>query len=58
VDIGLFRGLITATLLMLFIGLVAWAWSRKRKAEFEAAAHLPLEDHARPPEKEMRELEQ
>jgi len=44
-------GIITTGLLLLFIGGWIWAWSPKRKPEFEAAALLPLaendtEDHA------------
>ena len=27
-----------------FIGVVIWAWSGKRKHDFEALARLPLED--------------
>ena len=37
-------GLFTAALLVLFIGGWIWAWSPKRKREFEDAARLPLED--------------
>ena len=43
-DIGTFRGLVTGVLLVLFISLIAWAWSRRRHADFEAASRLPLED--------------
>jgi cytochrome c oxidase cbb3-type subunit 4 len=43
-DINTFRGLMTGALLLLFLWLVAWAWSRSRRADFEAAARLPLED--------------
>jgi cbb3-type cytochrome oxidase subunit 3 len=43
-DIGTLRGLVTAALLLLFVGLVLWAWSGKRKADFERAAQTPLED--------------
>jgi cytochrome c oxidase cbb3-type subunit IV len=43
-DLGMFRGLITGTLLVLFIALVVWAWSRSRREQFDAAARLPLED--------------
>jgi cytochrome c oxidase cbb3-type subunit IV len=43
-DIGVFRGLVTGTLLVLFIGLVVWAWSKSRREQFDAAARLPLED--------------
>jgi cytochrome c oxidase cbb3-type subunit 4 len=43
-DLGVFRGLVTGTLLVLFIGLVVWAWSKSRRDQFDAAARLPLED--------------
>ena len=43
-DLGTFRGLVTGVLLVLFIWLVAWAWSKSRRADFEAAARLPLDD--------------
>lgn len=50
-DIGTFRGVMTALLMAAFIGLVIWAYSRRRKADFEEAAALPLEeDHSTPPE--------
>ncbi len=48
-DMGTFRGLITAVLMILFVGLVIWAYSRRRHAEFEAAARLPLEEDNAPP---------
>ena len=46
-DIGTFRGLLTIVLMLLFIGLVCWAYSRRRNEDFEAAARLPLneDDH-------------
>ena len=37
-------GLFTAALLVLFIGGWIWAWSPKRKPDFDAAARLPLND--------------
>jgi cytochrome c oxidase cbb3-type subunit 4 len=37
-------GVITAVLLVLFIGGWIWAWSPRRKADFDAAAKLPLSD--------------
>lgn len=43
-DINDLRGLLTAVLLFAFIGLFVWAWSSRRKAEFDAAAVMPLED--------------
>ena len=33
-----------AVLFAVFIGIVWWAWSNGRKADFEAAARLPLDD--------------
>jgi cytochrome c oxidase cbb3-type subunit 4 len=45
-DIGTFRGVVTAVLMLLFVGLVLWAWSRRRHDDFEAAARLPLDDDA------------
>lgn len=43
-DINDFRGLLTAVLLFSFVGLWVWAWSSRRKADFEASAALPLEE--------------
>ncbi len=37
-------GIVTAILLVAFIGGWIWAWSSKRKAGFDAAARLPLDD--------------
>lgn len=46
-DIGTFRGVMTALLMAAFIGLVIWAYSRRRHADFDEAARLPLEeDHS------------
>lgn len=35
-------GIVTAILLLCFIGGWIWAWSPKRKRDFDAAARLPL----------------
>jgi cytochrome c oxidase cbb3-type subunit 4 len=37
-------GVVTGILILLFLGIVAWAWSRRRRAEFDATARLPLEE--------------
>ena len=37
-------GIITTILLLLFIGGWVWAWSPKRKADFDEASKLPLEE--------------
>ncbi len=44
-DFGTVSGLVTAILLISFLAGVAWAWSAKRKPQFDAAARLPLEDN-------------
>jgi cytochrome c oxidase cbb3-type subunit 4 len=43
-DIGTFRGVLTVILMLLFIALVFWAYSRRRSDDFDAAARLPLDD--------------
>lgn len=43
-DINVLRGVILLVLMFSFIGLWVWAWSRKRKAVFEEASMLPLEE--------------
>lgn len=49
------RGVITAVLLLLFVGLWAATWSGRRKQAFDEAARLPLvEDEAARPEEEPR----
>jgi cytochrome c oxidase cbb3-type subunit IV len=48
-DIAIFRGIVTGVLLVLFLSLVVWAWSKRRKPDFEAAARVPLEEEGPPP---------
>ncbi len=47
-EMDLIRGLITAVLLLAFIVLIGFTWSRKRKPTYDAAARMPLEDSDRP----------
>ena len=35
-------GIVTAILLVCFVAGWVWAWSPKRKSEFDAAARMPL----------------
>jgi len=42
-DINLLRSLITVVTLIVFLGIVAWAWSGRNKARFDEAARLPFE---------------
>ncbi len=37
-------GIITATLLLAFIGIGVWAWSPRNRAGFADAARLPLDE--------------
>lgn len=37
-------GIVTAVLLIAFLAGWMWAWSPRRKADFDEAAQLPLED--------------
>jgi len=46
--IGIVRGIITVALLVLFLILVAWAWSGRRKQLFDSMARMPLEEDAQP----------
>jgi len=43
-DIITVRSLFTVLLLAVFLGIWIWAWSAKRKADFEEAAQLPFAD--------------
>jgi len=43
------RAAITVISFLVFIGICVWAWSGRRKSEFDEAARLPLdEEHERP----------
>lgn len=41
---GTLSGLVTAVLIALFVGVSIWAYSKRRKSSFDAAARLPLDD--------------
>ena len=43
-DMGTVRGFATLLAMIAFIAVVWWAWDRKRKSDFDAAARLPLLD--------------
>jgi len=44
VDINDLRGLSTLFLMIAFVGLCIWAYSKKRKVTFDEAANLPFAD--------------
>lgn len=37
-------GIYTAIMLVVFLGIVAWAWSKQNKAKFEEMSHMALKD--------------
>lgn len=43
-DINTIRTTLTVLALLTFLAIVAWAWSSRRQADFDAAARLPLEE--------------
>ena len=45
---GTYSGLVTLFLFVAFISGVFWAYSKKRKPEFDAAALLPLDEEDTP----------
>jgi cytochrome c oxidase cbb3-type subunit IV len=53
-DINDLRGLSTAFLMVAFIGLCIWAYSKKRNHAFDEAANLPFADEE-PNQRSMRE---
>lgn len=46
------RSVMTVVLLVLFLGIVFWAFSRKRKPPFDEAARLPFEEDEALPSKD------
>jgi len=42
-DINTLRSIATVASLVTFLGIVWWAWSRRRSADFSEAAKLPFE---------------
>lgn len=43
-DTGTFRGIITLLVMIAFLGITWWAYSKRRKRDFDEAAHLPFAD--------------
>jgi cytochrome c oxidase cbb3-type subunit IV len=43
-EVQLVTGLVTLALIVVFVAICAWAWSNRRRSDFEAAARQPLED--------------
>ena len=43
-DWGFVMGVSTAVLLVVYLGIVVWAWSRRAKADFTEAERIPFEE--------------
>jgi cytochrome c oxidase cbb3-type subunit IV len=43
-NIGMFHSVWTLLLMVIFIAIIVWAWSGKRKRSFDEAARMPLEE--------------
>jgi cytochrome c oxidase cbb3-type subunit IV len=43
-DINFLRSVVTVLSLMLFVGIVIWAWSQRNTARFDEAALLPFSE--------------
>jgi cytochrome c oxidase cbb3-type subunit 4 len=50
-DIGTVRGIITLLLMLAFVGVVFWAYSKRRKADFDEMAQLPFRENPSDKEK-------
>lgn len=44
-DVDGLRLATTVVLFIAFLGIVAWAWSKRRERAFDEAARLPFEDN-------------
>jgi cytochrome c oxidase cbb3-type subunit 4 len=55
-DYSLIQSIWTVVVMVLFVGIVIWAWSGKRKQGFEEAANIPFsEDELMPTDKISKE---
>ena len=43
-DINDMRSAVTVVRFLVFVGIVAWAWSKRNKSDFDEAAQLPFKD--------------
>ena len=43
-DVNTLRTAVTLLSLAVFLGIVGWAWSRRRHQAFDEAARLPFDD--------------
>jgi cytochrome c oxidase cbb3-type subunit 4 len=43
-DYSLIQSVWTILVMVLFVGIVIWAWSGKRRQQFDEAANIPFDD--------------
>jgi cytochrome c oxidase cbb3-type subunit 4 len=54
-DDNLIQVIWTVVVLVLFVGIVIWAWSSKRKQAFDEAANIPFSEDDKPTENTSKE---
>ena len=47
-DFTFIQSVWTIVVMVVFIGIVIWAWSGKRKQEFDEAANIPFDEDDKP----------
>ncbi|WP_280553180.1 cbb3-type cytochrome c oxidase subunit 3 [Halomonas sp. 25-S5] len=52
-DNGTVNGVIIILLIIAFVGLTLWAYSKRRKPDFDEAANLPFADDDEPPNRDQ-----
>jgi len=52
---NLIQSVWTLVVLVLFVGIVIWAWSGKRKNDFDEAANIPFNEDDTPTEHTSKE---
>jgi len=55
VEPGTAFGIWTLLLLVVFLGIVAWAFSKRRRKHFEDAGRIPLEEDRKQPHQNTAE---
>ena len=46
-DMNDLRSLVTLVSFLVFLGILVWTWSARRRTDFETAAQLPFAEEAR-----------
>ncbi|WP_353252371.1 cbb3-type cytochrome c oxidase subunit 3 [Salinisphaera sp. PC39] len=53
-DLGTLMGLVTLVFLVIFVGIVFWAYSGRRRKDFDEASRLPLDEGERGDDNDSR----